>query len=473
MLIKKRDVLSLLILIIECIALGSIGVFSAPGNLVDTMYVIGLLAVLSLIITSVAVYRIRKELNVFLIFIILCYFFSFGQCITVFLNVDPFKGSFGVARGFFSAEEVWKSSAFVFVSIIVTSIGYCLHKNAYTYSNRSIKKINYEGQTRLVFVSRVILIITIIPVFYNLYQDIITMSTLGYEMTLETASGITRVFAIFSGLFQGSLLVLYCFEEKYRKLLYTIIIAFFAFQLAGGSRIAAFRYAIVLLIISHLLRKEITRKKWIMIAIAGIGLIFVFSLVSSIRNYIWFTNDLNELIKTSVEDMIENNFFFDVLNEMGNTQCINTLVFSSCPDRVEFNYGFSYLRSIYGIIPNIFGLPYDSTDHIFSQLYTVTDAGMGSSYIAEGFWNFGYFSIIYYIFFGWIWGSLEEQFKKLCNEGGTAENVYIVVYLMFFLIFTVRTDMLEIARSFVYYCLFPILLTHCKFHRKSSSTSIV
>ena len=118
------------------------------------------------------------------------------------------------------------------------------------------------------------------------------------------------------------------------------------------------------------------------------------------------------------------------------------------------------LRSIYGIIPNIFGVGYDSVDTVFSPLYTVTNAGMGSSYIAEGYWNFGYFSLIYFAGFGFAWGKLEERFKMQCNRPAKSASVFfITIYLMFFLIFTVRSDLMEFGRSFVYYALIPVLLS--------------
>ena len=52
---------------------------------------------------------------------------------------------------------------------------------------------------------------------------------------------------------------------------------------------------------------------------------------------------------------------------------------------------------IYSIFPNILNLKYISVDEVFSRFYTVTNAEGGASFIAEGFWNFVYLSVIFFL----------------------------------------------------------------------------
>ena len=145
---------------------------------------------------------------------------------------------------------------------------------------------------------------------------------------------------------------------------------------------------------------------------------------------------------------------------MGNTQVINTLVYALCPKKVDYRYGMSFVRSIYSVLPNFLNLEYISIDEVFSPYYTVTNAGCGASFIAEGYWNFGYFSVLFFIALGYVWGTLSNRFKQLCNSKYVKpENFFVIVYLMYYMIFLVRSESIELGRSFVYYAVIPILIS--------------
>lgn len=238
--------------------------------------------------------------------------------------------------------------------------------------------------------------------------------------------------------------------------------------MAGGSRIEIFRLAVICLVISGMYRKELNRRKWIYIIVLGMVGIFALSLVSNIRNYIYLSDDIGELIKKAIQNLWENNFIVAAINEMGNTQLINTLVYTKCPSEVPYQYGLSFLKMIWGIIPNFIGSAYTGyigVDITFSPLYTVTSAGMGASYISEGYWNFGYFSIAYFILFGIFWGWIVKKFNEACKgKLLNPENIFVIIYVMYYIVFLVRSESLGFGRSFVYYALIPYLL--CKINGK-------
>ena len=306
----------------------------------------------------------------------------------------------------------------------------------------------------------VLLIVSAVPTFYELYKDMTTVFSVGYGNTLGNATGIDKIFVLISGFYISAVLILYCFEEKKRYIVYLALGLYSIMQLLGGSRISVFRLAIVLLIISNLLRKEINKKRLVWIFLFGLIGVFAFSFVSSARNYIYLADDVQLFFKKTAGDLWENNFIISAIKEMGNTQVINTLVYSLCPSKVEYRYGLSFVRSIYSIFPNVFNLKYISIDEIFSGFYTVTNAGCGASFIAEGYWNFGYFSAFFFLALGYIWAVLADRFKRICNEEYVnPEKAFLIVYLMYFMIFLVRSESIELGRSFVYYALVPILMS--------------
>ena len=192
---------------------------------------------------------------------------------------------------------------------------------------------------------------------------------------------------------------------------------------------------------------------------------FVFSIVSAAR--IWMSNGVNAtgIVKMVIKDLIENNFLFACIREMGNTQIINTLVYKDCPSLVEHQLGYSYVKILWAILPNFIGAAYTGyigVDITFSKLYPLTSAGLGASYISEGFWNFGYGSLIIFLIFGCLLGLLERKFIELCNSNGkkNATTVFVAVYLMFYILFRVRGEFLSFGREMVYYVLIPLFL--CK-----------
>ena len=90
----------------------------------------------------------------------------------------------------------------------------------------------------------------------------------------------------------------------------------------------------------------------------------------------------------------------------------------------------------------------------------MTNAGCGASFIAEGYWNFGYLSAFFFLALGYIWAVLADRFKRICNEEYVSpEKVFLIVYLMYFMIFLVRGESIELGRSFVYYALVPVLMS--------------
>lgn len=454
-LVKKSQVVAVLVFLAEIVGT----VVLAQTNTADgILEKIGWVAILYCTLSMAALYYVRKEWDIFLVFMIMSYLFSFGQCILAAFGYKLGIFAFSMARGFFSNKEILDSSVFSFSAISLTGIGYCLYRKTGCYTRTEKQpRLNSHNLCRVAWG---LLIISAIPTYYKLYKDMTTVFSVGYQSTLGNVSGIEKICVLLSGFYTSSLLILYCFEKRKRNIVYFALGIYVLMQLFGGSRIEVFRLAVVLLIISNLFRKEINRKNIIMIFLLALGGLFVFSFVSSARNYIYLASDVRLFFKETANDLLENNFIFSAIKEMGNTQVINTLVYSMCPTKIEYRYGLSFVRAIYGIFPNILNLKYISVDEVFSGFYTVTNAGCGASFIAEGYWNFGYFSVFFFMILGYIWAIISNQFKKLCNEEYVnPENMFLIVYLMYFMIFLVRSESIELGRSFVYYALIPVLMS--------------
>lgn len=454
-LIKKSQAVAILIFLVEIIGSFAFAQIDASENVLGK---IGYVAIIYGALSTIALYQVKKEWDVFLIFMIMCYLFSFGQCILAAFGYKLGIFAFSMDRGFFSNQEILNASVFCFIAIALTGMGFCFHRCTAKYEKLSKKPILTDD--RLCKVAWGLLVISIVPTFYELYKDMTTVFLNGYGNTLGNATGIDKIFVLLSGFYVSAILILYCFEEKKRKTVYLALGSYALLQLLGGSRISVFRLAIVLLVISNLYRKEISKKRAVVICVFGLVGVFAFSFVSSARNYIYLASDVQLFLKKTAADLIENNFIFSAIKEMGNTQVINTLVYTLCPKKVDYRYGMSFIRSIYSIFPNFLNLEYISIDEVFSPYYTVTNAGCGASFIAEGYWNFGYLSVLFFIALGYVWGALSNSFKRFCNlKYVKPESFFVIIYLMYYMIFLVRSESIELGRSFVYYAVIPILIS--------------
>ena len=462
MTITKRNIAATITVLIGWILALCIGYAEFTTDLYKTMAQIGLMAAVSMGFTIVAIFYATKKKNAFFYFILLSYFFSFGQSILILIGYTvPSNIAFSITNGYFSREVDLSTARFSVSAIAIVTFGYL-----FTHSNNHYYNINKNNELyfkdRALNVAWKLLLISIVPTYYLLYQDIIGIVTNGYGSTLVNASGISKIFSIISGLFPSSILLIYALGEKHRKCLFAIIASYFILQLAGGSRVEIFRFLVMMLLISDLYRKELTRKRWIVVIVIGIGAAFVFSLVSNIRTYIFITDDIVQMISNAAKDLVKKNFIFEAIKEMGNTQITNALVYTYCPSKVEYHYGFSLIQMFWGIIPNFIGSAYTAAngiDVVFSPLYTRTNAGIGASFIAEGYWNFGYFSIVYYFIFGKIWAYLCNEFDSFCEgRKDNAMKFWITLFVIYYMFFMVRSESLTFGRNLVYYAIIPAII---------------
>lgn len=464
--VSVKKIISILLLVLEIIPIAFLFILSKEKNIHNVMVQIGIIALICFMLSFASVRLYKKRMTAFVYFIIFIYIFSFGQCFMSIVGSELKDSVFAVSAGFFSNDSLKKSSAFVLVCVLATCIGYIV-----TCSRKESRQIyfNYncvDKEEKARIVGWILLCIGSIPTIIILYKDYIVLKTYGYGSTLEAPTGIYRLLTIISGLFVSGLLLLFCFEKKHRKLLYVIIVLYWVGQLAGGSRIAVFRTAIVFLLIEDLYLKKMTRKRWILAFVIGLSGVLVLSLVSSIRNYLFISDSVGDLIVKSFQKLWENNFVSSAVNEMGNTQLINSVVIDKCPSEVPYNYGLTYVKMILAILPNIFEISMDGVDATFTPFYTLTESGMGASYISELYWNFGYFAILISIVFGIFLSRLDYRFEKMCNNRDmNPAELFLLVYLLYYVIFLVRSEAIGVGRSFVYYGVLPYGIIKLRFLR--------
>lgn len=210
-LIKRSQVVAILIFLVEIIGSFALVQIDASENILGK---IGYVAIIYGVLSTIALYQVKKEWDVFLIFMIMCYLFSFGQCILTAFGYKLGVFAFSMDRGFFSNQEILNASVFCFIAIALTGIGFCFHRSSIKYEKLSNKPVLTDNV--LCRVAWGLLLISVVPTFYELYKDVTTVFFNGYSDTLGNATGIDKIFVLISGFYPSAILILYCFEEKRR-----------------------------------------------------------------------------------------------------------------------------------------------------------------------------------------------------------------------------------------------------------------
>lgn len=458
---------SVLILTAECVFILIYFTLIRPGDSMAALKAVGLASLVCLAATSLAIYKATGKLSYILVFFIFSYLFSFGQSMLVLFGVQLADSPFSITSSKFHRSDIIGSARLYLTGISFAAIGSCLAIRKIRIRKR-ITEISDKDSA--LAVGWFLLAVSIVPAFYLLIKDVIITFTVGYGNTLGQKHNLDKICSLISGLFSSSVILLIFVENRKakRRIIYCIFLLYCALQVIGGSRIDVFRMVITLFFILMVYRKSITPKNfWKIFLLLIVGL-FVFSVVSAARIYLFYVSDPAAFIVQTMQRVLKHNFLISAISEMGNTQIINTLVYSKCPDPIGYQYGFSYVKTLWAILPNIWGSAYTGyigIDITFSPLYTLTDAGLGASYLSEAYWNFGWFSVIFLALFGYGLASAERIFTDHSNRRVTAITpLFLSTYILYFMIFMVRGEMLEFGRSFVYYAVCPMILLYL--HKK-------
>lgn len=461
----KRATILLLVLFVDFMLL----LLKCFEQLEQVLVFTGGFAICTLVLTEILLYKTTSKINFFLLFVGVGFAFEFGQSMSVFLggynSMNP-AWFLNINSGYFNGSEIWGAFFFMHMLMMSFAAAYIIFYKENTGINKEKKTmaIPQKQFKKACQIGYFLLGVSIIPTFYMLKKDIMTIRVYGYGATLQAASGgIEKIFTLLSEFFPISIIWLLIYEKRKQGKLVVLLLtaSYILLQLAGGSRIQVFRFAIILFLIYSLLYKKINNHNMMFLLLAGLIGVFALSLISSIRTMIYASSNLPELIRQAALDLWQNNFIVETLRELGNTQIINTLVYKECPKIIDYAYGTSYFKMLFSMIPNLWGGVHPSSidvDSVFSPLYSKT-TGLGSSFLAEAYWNFGCLSIIFCFVLGKIFTYIDIGLNEVCGLDAQNNKIkaYLYFYLCFLLIFWVRSSCNGFGRSMLF-AVVPIIM---------------
>lgn len=149
------------------------------------------------------------------------------------------------------------------------------------------------------------------------------------------------------------------------------------------------------------------------------------------------------------------------VSEMGGSMSTTAYTMDLVPSDRDFDYGKSYLYALLAVVPNIFGTPLHPSIargtasewlvRTTSYHTAVRRGGLGFSFIAESYLNFGWLGpLLIMIPLGYVYVAAESYALR-----GAAQTALMGVVLFFSLIFA-RAESASISRSIVWCGLMPL-----------------
>ena len=151
-----------------------------------------------------------------------------------------------------------------------------------------------------------------------------------------------------------------------------------------------------------------------------------------------------------------------MINEMGNTMRAVIFTRQLVPNDYDFQWGTTYLYSIFSVFPNLFWDIHPSQSHhlgawltkIVAPEYYKIGGGLGYSFIAEAYINFGWIGVTFLnILFGYLYAMFCLWAQK---QNDIAKIATVACFLIIFPMFA-RGESLTIMRPLIWYSFIPYL----------------
>jgi hypothetical protein len=431
-------------------------------------------------LTSVFVYlmffiswfiQCKNKINYYTIFLLFTFMFYFGQFFLLLIGV-PLESGRTILDGRLPYEALIKTGVFIINYMIILHLGVILSTfniNNYINIDNTIEEKDYLYP--MIFdktfkkVALFLFLISIIPSYIILIKNIQVTFTYGYGAIFQseyyTSGGINNILRFLSRFTIPSflmLLILYK-DNKKLKIVNIFLIVYLLLYFLGGSRLNGVLLISTLLLIKHYWYNPISNKSMVKIGIFIIVLLVLLNLISAIRNSVYNVNDFSYLLKSTIKQIIISNPLFLAMEEAGYTFLATATVVAYCPSVIPYYNGMSYINSLFMVIPNLLWDVHPAakvnTDIVFKGFLTKY-GGIGSSFIAESYYNMGDLSLLTALLFGVLIGTLSKKIIKYSKEKNTMK-FYLYIYIAQFSLFYVRSDTVSFWRNYIYYGMVPLL----------------
>lgn len=407
-------------------------------------------------------YNYEKRIDLFQIFIGLSFPFLFGGHLLTTLNIQP--GGRAPFRSVISRVSLINTSYFCCEALLCVFIGYLIvNKKSYSMKTLREKKntINNIQQKILFNMGAFFTIISFIPFINESIQAISMTFKRGYGYRIvEGAKEATSLSAVISGFFLPSIFAMFISKSKKNIIPTILIVIYFIIYTLQGSRIATFCYLSLFLYIYFIN----TESKYNVVKLLPILVVFilVFPLISGTRS-LTSSSSLSDALNDAFYNIWNNNPLAVILNEAANTFNATAIVLDHCPNDYSHIHGISYICAFIYVLPNAFTGNFldrfSFADDTFAH-YLTKYGGIGSSFPAEAYYNFGWVGgLIFLVFIGIFWGWLCKKIEYNIFEGKIF-GMYWYFQIYTAVVFMIRSELLYRLRPLFWYAFTIVFISY-------------
>ncbi len=412
-------------------------------------------------------WALRNELfSPYILFLVCAILFNFGQPL-----LEAFKlNSQGILNGNFSHGTIFYTVLFGVLSFVAFHLGAII--SVLRRSSPVCRVVTKNAAINLSstrFVGWVLLGVSIVPDIIDISRNIATVMVGGYFAMYQLAmkQGVDSLTNFLSALIVPACLFLLSGsrDNKLCRWISLVVLCLHSICWAFlGARSAAFLPLIAYAWLWHRTVKPFSLKA--LCISAAIILVVLFPLIRVIR-------DTAGSDRSSVSGVMNSYSTLDspivaAISEMGGSMITVASTIELVPSHRPFDYGVGYLYAIRFITPNsLWSMQSEYPSYSLWLVWNVAPitaamgGGLGYSFLAEAYINFGWVGGILFIFvIGYLVASFYHYIEKRGIPGMYAMGASFLASLLFF----ARSESMYCTRPLLWYALFPYALVHVVYY---------
>ncbi len=406
-------------------------------------------------------YKREGRIGYFWILLLVSFPFFFGQQVLGAFDIKTTRIMIDIGQ--LSDGTVWCASFFVLACVLTVCCGYLFLRSEACEARPSEANPSNESLRKACICLFVILLL---PTVVNLVSNFSSSASLGYGARIDPSNarhGADNIVGILAQLMPYVLLGLLVSKKPGEKWQIVCLIAYYGLYMMSGSRSSVFSAIPVFAYLwVSLFTKKSAKTQLLILVAALLALSALFSFVSFARAFTISSgySDIGAL-------MAENNILVDILQEAGQTFVATGALIERVPQVIQQTNGATYLAGVLYILPNgVTGNYYASVPSVDELVapYLTSYGGVGSSFIAEGFLNFGPWCLILFFAYGlliaWMANLADKELSK-----GNLMVLFVVTACFLAFSFFIRSDVRTFPRTF-FWDILPIIVFQQVFHAR-------
>ena len=409
----------------------------------------------------------KSVFDPYILFFIAAASFNGGQ---IFLEAFGLN-EFGFLGGEFTKIHQFLTVYFITISIALFHLGGLL-----SFKEIKLKKEKSSlifNEKNILIIGLFLLAISFIPTVVILKSSLFKVLNFGYFglFTGKKLTGINAINTRLSLFFIPATIFILIGGKKKKGFIVLSLILILATTLIRffiGDRSGAALPLIAYFWTWHKVVKPIP--SFLLASLGAFLLFIVFPLVSLTRNISGIYRLNFEFLKEAF--LTIQNPAISIISEMGITSITMAYTLELVPYVKPFQLGKSYFYGFYSIIPNFFaevhpakayGTPSDWLVWTVNPYFAKEGGGLGYSFIAEAYLNFGWIGGLFLIILlGYLTGKLHTITLNKKNLGKIA---LVASFLAFYLKYA-RADINSVIRPLVWYAFIPYFLVYILYYLK-------